>query len=277
MNGNIRFWRSLIASVLVFNFTAVGRAANHTIEPDNYAEGTVLNNIHPLVQLRIFDGYTSQNFPVGFGFFPDPEVIPVTANVNPDIFGGYFTSTGTKTFGAADITFFPNSAQLAMRFLVPTSQVSIDFIGTNSLAAEIGVLEIYNVLGVLLDAYTSPPLLAHQKVTLSRTRPLGDIGYARAFSSPTADPFGTLDNLRFVTSTPGDLNGNGVVDAADYVTWRNGLATIYGAADYAAWRQNFGAGAGAGTTESFAVPEPTSVLFLLVVMLLHVARRSNLR
>jgi hypothetical protein len=61
---------------------------------------------------------------------------------------------------------------------------------------------------------------------------------------------------------PGDYNGNNVVDAADYVLWRNGgpLAnqvddpSQVNAADYTEWRSRFGnfAGSGAGSV----VPEP---------------------
>jgi hypothetical protein len=173
-------------------------ASTYTIEPDNYAEDAVLNDIHPLVQLRIYDGVL-KIFPADFGVFPAPHIIPVTANENPDIFGGYFTSTGTKSFGHAGITFHPQSRQVAMRFLDSTSQVSVDFIGTNTLASQIGVLEVFSSSGTLLDSFTSAPLFAHQVATLSLSRPAGDIGYARAYASPTGNPFGALDNLRFTT------------------------------------------------------------------------------
>jgi hypothetical protein len=186
----------------IFSYACLSQAATpvaHTLEPDDFAEDTVLNDIHPRVQLRIFDGFIRDDFPNDFGVFPAPDIIPVTANENRDIFGGYFTSTGTKSFGHGNITFFPESRQLAMRFLAPTTEVTIDFIGTSTLSSQIGVLEIFNPGGILLDTFTSGPLLAHQSTTLSLSRPAGDIGYARAFYSPSGSPFGTLDNLRFVT------------------------------------------------------------------------------
>lgn len=170
-----------------------------SIEPDDFAESTTLNDINPLVQLRIYDGVLRTNFPVDFGVFPTPSVIPVTANEKIDIFGGYHTSTGTKTFGHFGITFFPESRQLAMRFPSLASQVELDFVGTNTIAGQIGVLEIFNASGVMLDSMTSSSLLAHQIATLRLSRSPGDIGYARAYFSPSANPFGTLDNLRFTT------------------------------------------------------------------------------
>ena len=258
----------LLGGMLVFSVTCSLQAANNRIEPDDYAEGAVLNDVHPLVDLRIYDGFIYTNFPTNFGVFPDPTVIPVTANAKPDIFGGYFTSTGTKTFGHAGITFFDESRQLAMQFLAPTTQVTIDFIGTSTLASEIGVLQVYSAQGALLDTFTSAPVLAHQVATLSLSRPLGDIGYARAFSSPTADSFGTLDNLRFVTSLSGDFNGNGVVDASDYAVWRKGLGTKYNQTHYQQWRQNFGGG-GTGSALASAIPEPAGVTYVIIVALIQ--------
>jgi hypothetical protein len=76
--------------------------------------------------------------------------------------------------------------------------------------------------------------------------------------------------------TPGDYNGNGTVDAADYVAWRNGgplqNETVTPGSitpdDYALWRANFGktagGGAGSGMLAS-AVPEPASGLLLVAV------------
>jgi hypothetical protein len=253
-------------------------AATNRIEPDDYAEGVVLNDIHSLVDLRIFDGTIYTNFPTEFGVHPDPTVIPVKANAKPDIFGGYFTSTGTKTFGHAGITFFSESRQLAMQFLAPTSQVTIDFIGTSTLVSEIGVLQVYSAQGSLLNTFTSTPVFAHQVATLSLSRPLGDIGYARAFSSSAADPFGTLDNLRFVTGLNGDFNGNGVVDAADYTIWRKGLGPKYTQSQYLQWRQNFGVSGGAGTGSSLvSIPEPAGTMYLIFIALVQCVFRSRKR
>ncbi len=246
-------------------------AALTVIEPDDYAEGAVLNNVSPLMQLRIYDGVVYPNFPQHFGVHPSPSVIPVTANENPDIFGGYFTSTGTKTFGHANINFAPESRQLAMRFLAPTTQVSVDFIGTERLAEQIGVLEVFDSAGALLDTFTSSPVLAHQVSTLSLSRPAGDIAYARAFSSPAASPFGTLDNLRVTTGPstpvdPADFDANGRVDGEDLRRWKTNFGAKDEAdadgdgdsdgADFLKWPRTNRTGAN-GATVSAAVPEPS--------------------
>jgi len=74
----------------------------------------------------------------------------------------------------------------------------------------------------------------------------------------------------------GDYNGNHVVDAADYVVWRNKNGP---AADYTAWRNNFGktggAGSGTGGSGTSAVPEPAALACLLIAISARLAARRN--
>jgi hypothetical protein len=81
-----------------------------------------------------------------------------------------------------------------------------------------------------------------------------------------------------VTLLPGDLNNNGVVDAADYTVWRKGLGTMYVQADYNIWRAHFGQppGSGAGTITNADVPEPaTSMQIILVSAIISAGRRRR--
>jgi T5SS/PEP-CTERM-associated repeat protein len=99
--------------------------------------------------------------------------------------------------------------------------------------------------------------------------------------------------LKAISALPGDYNGNGAVDAADYVVWRNnvGTATLnnrdpngtgpVGQADYNFWRARFGntigSGAGASSSTNAAVPEPASVLMFLVgTLVIYTHRRTTL-
>jgi hypothetical protein len=77
---------------------------------------------------------------------------------------------------------------------------------------------------------------------------------------------------------PGDYNDNGVVDAGDYVLWRNGGPLQFevdtpgtvNAADYTAWRARFGkttAGAGSGSVMITAIPEPATVVLAVLGLL----------
>ncbi len=68
-----------------------------------------------------------------------------------------------------------------------------------------------------------------------------------------------LSNGDFDPALPGDFSGDGVVDAADYVVWREHLGTTLTQTDYDTWRAHFGeSAAGAPFAVSSAVPEPTS-------------------
>jgi hypothetical protein len=99
--------------------------------------------------------------------------------------------------------------------------------------------------------------------------------------------------IEYVTVTPpagvpGDYNNNGVVDAADYVAWRENLnqsvtlpndATpgTVSAADYDVWRANFGrtVGSGSAFAAGDAVPEPAALALLLLGCLAAVLPRRE--
>jgi hypothetical protein len=85
--------------------------------------------------------------------------------------------------------------------------------------------------------------------------------------------------VRYVTSAggvAGDYNGNGVVDAADYVLWRKGgplqnegrTTGVIDQQDYLFWRARFGASNGAGSGSSLGngseVPEPAMMTIFAV-------------
>ena len=94
----------------------------------------------------------------------------------------------------------------------------------------------------------------------------------------------------FTATIAGDYGGNGIVDAADYVTWRNtlnqagtGLAADgngngqIDSGDYAVWRSHFGSTTGSGAGNSFAdgsVPEPSTADYVLCLLGLC-ARRAR--
>ena len=103
--------------------------------------------------------------------------------------------------------------------------------------------------------------------------------------------FGGDDDVVFkdfsvTVSTPpavlGDYNGNGSVDAADYVLWRNGgpllnegvtVGTV-DPADYNYWRSRFGTTTGSGSVAG-NVPEPNSLLLLCLAQLAIAAIRRR--
>ncbi len=89
------------------------------------------------------------------------------------------------------------------------------------------------------------------------------------------------------TGTPGDYNGDGEIDAADYTIWRNsdgqsgiglpadgsGNGTV-GPEDFELWKANFGGELppGAGASSSQSVPEPGAAVPITVGLLLVYAQ-----
>jgi hypothetical protein len=87
------------------------------------------------------------------------------------------------------------------------------------------------------------------------------------------------NSLSLIVTIPGDYNHNGTVDAADYVIWRKTLGQIgnWFAADgngngivdngdFDVWRAHFGqtAGSGSGAVANAAVPEPATLVLLII-------------
>ncbi|HEY3391872.1 MAG TPA: endo-1,4-beta-xylanase [Lacipirellulaceae bacterium] len=75
------------------------------------------------------------------------------------------------------------------------------------------------------------------------------------------DDMSVLVSLPFSIELPGDRNGDGAVNAADYVVWRK--ENISGRQGYNDWRTNFGRSAALGTG-LVTVPEPASVVLILM-------------
>ncbi|WP_146574192.1 hypothetical protein [Botrimarina hoheduenensis] len=74
-----------------------------------------------------------------------------------------------------------------------------------------------------------------------------------------------------VGASPGDFNGDGLVDVADYTVWRDGLPANYTAAAYDVWVANYGAGAPA----SRSIPEPAGCLLVTLALALLPTRQPS--
>jgi hypothetical protein len=74
----------------------------------------------------------------------------------------------------------------------------------------------------------------------------------------------------------GDFNGDGKVDAADYVIWRKNPGGIYTQNDRTTWRANFGQTvSGSGAVVNTALPEPASVAMFIAGALATCFRRQR--
>jgi hypothetical protein len=89
---------------------------------------------------------------------------------------------------------------------------------------------------------------------------------ARAINAAAADAM----------TLAGDFNGDGKVDAADYVLWREGAAVPNTPQNYAMWRTNFDMAGAAGVVASVAaaVPEPASSWLVIPAVLWAITRRN---
>jgi hypothetical protein len=109
-------------------------------------------------------------------------------------------------------------------------------------------------------------------------------------SEPSRIFFGGDDGVTFrdftvtVSAPPrvlGDYNGNGAVDAADYVVWRKGGPLqnegvgvgVVDQEDYTFWRSRFGATSGSGAAlGTVGVPEPNTITLFALALLTFVPR-----
>jgi hypothetical protein len=94
------------------------------------------------------------------------------------------------------------------------------------------------------------------------TTPAGQLDFELVDSGSSID-------LIVSSDLPGDFNGDGAVDMADFLVWRRGLGTVYFQSDYDLWVSNFGttAGGGSGGGSLGAVPEPASLALLAMALL----------
>jgi hypothetical protein len=117
---------------------------------------------------------------------------------------------------------------------------------------------------------------ANQTVLMSASIPPGSRRHLTNLDAAALVDIGWEINLP--EPVPGDYNGNGIVDAADYSIWRNTLgsttdlrangnnsgasANIIDQADYTYWKTHFGQTSASGGG-AFGVPEPVAILLLL--------------
>jgi hypothetical protein len=94
--------------------------------------------------------------------------------------------------------------------------------------------------------------------------------------------YGSGSNSQITLSLAGDWNKDGKVDAGDYVAWRKNPAANGGdPAGYNLWRANFGNSVGSGSGTNLGgqttVPEPASIVFVLLGAIGCTLRRSQRR
>jgi hypothetical protein len=213
----------------------------------------------------------------GTGTISGPVTVESGAQIQPG-------NLGVGTLNLASLSLSTGSL-LDLQLGAPTTGDLINVTGAGGFTANGGTINLSDAGGLAAGTYKLIDYAgalggAFANLTLG-TQPSG-------FTFQLVDnQAGTSVDLLVTGSGPvgvlGDYNNNGVVDAADYVLWKNGgplqnevdnPGTV-DAADYDAWRARFGNTSGAGAGQGGAVPEPTSILLVLagVASLLTSRRR----
>jgi GH35 family endo-1,4-beta-xylanase len=96
------------------------------------------------------------------------------------------------------------------------------------------------------------------------------------------------DTLYSLVVAPGDYNGDGIVDEADYTVWRDALDTgnlradgngneMIDAGDYDIWKSLYGTTYGGGSGAASSVPEPNGMVLAAIVGGMFAGRTSTRR
>jgi autotransporter-associated beta strand protein len=153
----------------------------------------------------------------------------------------------------------------------------LNVVDTNGLSITSGTVDLIDFGGLAGGTYT---LVEYAGTALGNaTVDLLTLGLQPAgFTYDLVDNATNLSIDLIVTSAgvPGDHNGDGKVDAADYVVWRKNPGGFPPNA-YDLWRANFGNPPGSGSAfgGNSAVPEPAAGLLLVVAGLVALAARCR--
>lgn len=149
--------------------------------------------------------------------------------------------------------------------------------GAQTVSLNFGLTEAYNDWWWAFDnlvVETFNPVVLEVDTATGGTRLLGTADSAvsrEMFSYQISSPSGSLTPAAWGATNldaqdvgagggPGDFNGDGSIDAADYTVWRDGAAPVQGPAGYALWAANYGAtGGGVGSDWDTVVSEATAL------------------
>ena len=165
-----------------------------TVEPDDYADGTVLNDA--VVDITLSTHGTG---------ITDDQVLAGTSE---------FTSTGTAGFVSRNSSLITTLWSIDWRELwidlaVPVSSVSIDAISYHD-DDNVAQLQAYDSEGNLLATYTTPEIPSRCYTTMTITRPTADIAQIRAYGTDGSQVgldhlvvSGRADDLTTITDASG--------------------------------------------------------------------------
>lgn len=215
---------------------------------------------------------------------------PLDANMSGTVWFSVLLDN-TDATGVTGISFNPTAyddASDVIQLIGTSLRVTLANVTTNNVAT-LNLNSVHLLLGKLditagndtLSLWTDPASLSNLSAPiftssssnfLSSLSSLGVVSY----NTTKSNAGGYLDAL-IVSNTStgfidvtgvsvlGDYNLNGVVDAADYVVWRKDPNRTQ--AQYDTWRTHFGqsANSGSGVSESTTIPEPTTLVQMVLL------------
>jgi hypothetical protein len=288
-------WNSL-QDQAVPGFVEAGPTANALSElnPGQIPPGSLTMNTG---QTRTLGTPYAKTFPA-FGVDPDDLTFEYTS---PDGQSrqGQVAYTGTKVMNNLTLNVDPATGQAALKndspFTINVDGYSVYSDSGSLIPATWNSLDDQNVAGWEEASPTASALAELKADGMLTLQPGTGFGLGSLFKTTGATQDLRLEFLQTGMNNPsigavvygpftappnpgagvnGDFNNNGVVDAADYVLWRNGgplqndPTEGVQAADYNTWRANFGRTAAGGSSlaaGASAVPEPAAAASLLVV------------
>jgi hypothetical protein len=170
--------------------------------------------------------------------------------------------------------------RLEANFLDPPAEtiIKIEFLDDEEMVLDSEMLDVRDA-GQLLDGMW-------RQFSLNATAPVGTVdvrviaGANMMMNNPANEGqqqsafFDDLVLELAAAGQPGDHNGDGFVDADDYVAWRKSPSLFGNESGYDTWRENFGEPSGGGG-RSGAVPEPACCTLAVLALVSLAATRGR--
>jgi autotransporter-associated beta strand protein len=282
------FWRTLTANrtITLDGSKTIGKLTFDSPFSYTISTGTggslIFNNSSSAANLSSTQGSHTIGTPVQLTSSLNASVTTGTLTISGGVSGaGSFTKSGSGTLSLTGTNSYSGNTTVQLGKLSLTNlglADAADVFLSNGGTLDLKFSGVSDVIDSLFINGVSQPVGTW-----------GATGSGAQFTSSLITGTGWLQVSTYIPSfLIGDYDSDGVVDGGDYVVWRRnvGLSTIanrdpantgpVGTADFNSWRSHIGQIAGAGAGSSLAaVPEPASLMTVVVLMALLTLRRQR--